>query len=201
MRMNKTSIHKAPSTAIIEIQTARLTLRQWRAEDRADFAVMNADPEVMRYFAKTLTTTESDQVAQRIESLIAAQGWGFWAVEKRDDNRFIGFVGLNRPDYPLPVESCVEIGWRLSKGQWGNGYATEAAKGALTVAFEKLNLPEVYAFTAPTNVKSQSVMQRLGMVNTHNNFAHPLVPAGHPLQEHVLYKIDRQTWLSTPRNP
>jgi len=199
--MNKTSINKAPGTSIIEIQTPRLKLRQWRAEDRADFAIMNADPQVMRYFTKTLTATESHQLAQRIESLIAEQGWGFWAVEKRGDNRFIGFVGLNRPDYPLPVKSCVEIGWRLAKDQWGNGYATEAANAALTVAFEKLNLPEVYAFTTLANVKSQSVMQRLGMVDTGNNFAHPLVPADHPLQEHVLYKIDRQTWFSTPRKP
>jgi RimJ/RimL family protein N-acetyltransferase len=181
-------------TKIIEIQTQRLKLRQWQPEDRPLFAEMNADPEVMKYFPQSLTHEQSAQMAQHMASLIAAQGWGFWAVELRESEQFIGFVGLNKPDYELPVTPCVEVGWRLRKKYWGHGYATEAGNASLVVGFETLRLPEIYAFTTLTNHKSQAVMQRLGMTNTRQNFMHPMVPKHHPLREHVLYKIDQSTW-------
>lgn len=88
----------------------------------------------------------------------------------------------------------MEIGWRLNKDYWGNGYATEAAKAVLNVAFNKLNLSEVYSFTSIANTKSQAVMERLGMVNTNKNFNHPMLPENSPLSEHFLYKIDKRSW-------
>ena len=180
---------------IIEIETLRLNLRQWRQEDRPAFARLNADPMVMRYYPGVLSAKESNAMAQKMERLIHKQGWGFWAVEKRDDQRFIGFVGLNKPAYELPVTPCVEIGWRLAKEYWGCGYASEAAKACLNVAFNRLNLSDVYSFTSLTNTKSQAVMQRLGMTNTHANFEHPMIPENHPLREHVLYRIAKPSWL------
>jgi RimJ/RimL family protein N-acetyltransferase len=185
---------------IIEIQTQRLTLRQWRAEDWPAFANLNADPVVMEYYPRVLSTQESNAMAHRIESLIAEKGWGFWAVENLDDKQFIGFVGLNNPTYKLPITDCVEIGWRLAKEYWGHGYATEAAQASLAVAFEKLNLTEVYSFASVANKKSHAVMQRIGMINTNNNFEHPIIPENHPLREHVLYKIDKQTWFNKEDN-
>ncbi|MCG6970933.1 MAG: GNAT family N-acetyltransferase [Gammaproteobacteria bacterium] len=178
---------------IIEPQTQRLKLRQWQPADRPHFARLNADPEVMKYFTHTLNPEQSMLMAQKMESKIAAYGWGFWAVEKRDSQQFIGFVGLNKPDYELPVSPCVEIGWRLAREYWGHGYATEAAQASLAVAFEKLQLPEIFAFTSLANQKSQAVMQRLGMRQLHN-FEHPMVPEHHPLREHVLFRIDQHSW-------
>ena len=90
---------------------------------------------------------------------------------------------------------AIEIGWRLSDRKWGKGYATEAAKEVLRFAFENLQLREVVSFTTVTNIKSQAVMKRIGMINTESNFMHPLVPDNHPLKEHVLYKITRPQWL------
>ena len=155
---------------------------------------MNADPEVMEYFPKILNEEESNDTARKFSSLIAQQSWGFWAVETRDKNEFIGFVGLNKPDYELPVSSCTEIGWRLAKEFWGKGYATEAAKEVLRFAFEELSLSEVYSFTVTSNEKSRAVMQRINMLNTSNNFQHPLIAKGHPLREHVLYKLSSEQW-------
>jgi RimJ/RimL family protein N-acetyltransferase len=179
---------------IIELTTPRLILRQWQTQDRSIFARMNADPDVMRYYPALLSTQESNALADRIENLIAIQGWGFWALEELTGGRFIGFTGLHHPDESLPCAPCVEIGWRLAKDYWGYGYATEAATVALSVAFEQLDCEEVYSFTALPNLKSQAVMQRLGMQDTGRNFKHPEVPEGHPLREHVLYCLSKEAW-------
>lgn len=181
------------------LETPRLYLRQWRASDFAVFAQINADPEVMRYFPKVLSTELSDVIARKCQQLIADNGWGFWAVglkhsSKPTDN-FIGFVGLNHTHIDLPCAPSIEIAWRLHKDYWGQGYATEAAKAAVQFAFKKLKLSEVVAFTAVINQPSQKVMQRLGMMDTLENFYHPMLNADHELAEHVLYKIKREQWL------
>jgi RimJ/RimL family protein N-acetyltransferase len=182
---------------IIEIETKRLKLRQWKMEDRPFFAVINADPIVMKYYPDILSEKESNDMAQKLESLIAQRGWGFWAVEKTDENKFIGFVGLHEPAYDLPVTPCVEIGWRLAREYWGHGYASEAAQASLGIAFDRIGLSEVYSFTSVSNKKSRAVMEKLGMVNTNENFKHPMISAKSPLQEHVLYKIDKQHWMGS----
>ncbi len=185
---------------IYELETDRLKLRQWRSEDYPMFAVMNADPIVMEYFPALLTVEESNGLATRMELIIAERGWGFWALEV--EGRFAGFVGLNEPGYPLPFSPCVEVGWRLAQEFWGRGYATEAATAALKFAFETLALTEVVSFTATQNLRSQSVMKRLNMQNTGENFDHPNVPIGHRLREHVLYRIGRSEFSKkSPKNP
>ena len=136
-------------------------------------------------------------MARKIQSLISARGWGFWAVEEKKSKRFLGFVGLHVPLPELPFSPCVEIGWRLAKEYWGKGYATEAAKASLEVAFGPLNLTEVYSFTPVGNTRSRAVMERLNMLNTRNNFEHPNVPVGNPLREHVLYKLTKERWNDT----
>ncbi|QDU54297.1 GNAT family N-acetyltransferase [Aeoliella mucimassa] len=180
--------------ALIEPETNRLLLRQWREEDLAPFAQLNGDATVMRYFPKTLTRSESDALAIKLQHRIAEQGWGFWAVELRDTGAFMGFVGLNRPDYALPIGPCVEIGWRMLQEYWGFGYATEAAQAALRVGFETLGLDEIVSYTATINLPSQRVMQRLGMQLDRDTFEHPLVPEGHPLRTHVVYRLTQQQW-------
>jgi RimJ/RimL family protein N-acetyltransferase len=179
---------------IYEFETDRLKLRQWRSDDYPLFAAMNADPIVMEHFPALLNPEESHALATRMETLISERSWGFWVLEVQ--GRFAGFVGLNEPGYPLPCSPCIEVGWRLAHEFWGYGYATEAAKVALRFAFETLQLTEVVSFTAVSNVRSQAVMQRLKMKNTGENFEHPKVPIGHPLREHVLYRIGRSDWKS-----
>ncbi len=182
-------------TKLIESTTKRLRLRQWQKDDLPVFARLNADAEVMKYYPETLSQLESNDMAERFEALLEYNGWGFWVVENLDEKRFMGFVGLNKPTYDLRVSPCVEIGWKLAKKYWGYGYATEAAKACLAVAFEKLDLPEVYSFTSVSNKKSQAVMERIGMINMEQNFDHPMMPKGSPLREHVLYKIDKKSWM------
>jgi ribosomal-protein-alanine N-acetyltransferase len=179
---------------IAELETNRLLLRQWVENDLPIFAALNSDHEVMEYFPALLSIEESNEIAEKCKSLISERGWGFWAVELKSSGEFIGFVGLHIPKPNLPYSPCVEIGWRLIKKSWGNGYATEAGQEALDYAFNTLNLSEVVSFTTISNIRSRSVMKRLGFSNTHQNFEHPDIQKGHPLSEHVLYKISKQEW-------
>ena len=180
------------------IETERLYLRQWQASDFAPFAEMNANPEVMEYFPKLLTTSMSNTIAKKCQTLIEDNGWGFWAVSRKSGSNksddFIGMVGLNNVHADMPFAPAVEIAWRLHKDYWGLGYATEAARAALDFAFTELALEDVVAFTAVINKRSQKLMQRIGMTDTQDNFSHPMLDADHRLVEHVLYKITRKQW-------
>jgi RimJ/RimL family protein N-acetyltransferase len=189
----------------IEFETERLCLRQWLVEDYEPFAALNADPRVMEFFPALLDRAASDFMADYCHSLIAERGWGFWAVERKDTREFIGFVGLHTPAPELPFSPCVEIGWRLAYQHWRRGFATEAAKASLRIGFDTLGLSEIVSFTVPQNLRSRAVMERIGMHNAHENFEHPLVPNGHPLRLHCLYRLSRQRWqareTSEPETP
>lgn len=181
-------------TEILEFETERLFLRQWNVSDLEPFAALNADARVMEFFPAPLDRSASDAMAERCRSSIAERGWGFWAVECKRTRRFAGFVGLHIPAARLPFSPCVEIGWRLAFECWGQGFATEAAKAALRVGFEVLNLREIVSFTATGNRRSQAVMRRIGLFETGETFEHPDIPPGHPLREHVLFCLSRREW-------
>ena len=179
-----------------EFDTQRLLLRQWRAADREPFAALNADPAVMAHFPARLTRQQSDATADYCERHIAQHGWGVWATEIQDTGEFAGIVGLNVPRDDLPISPCVEILWRLARAYWGQGFATEAARGALQIGFKDLNLAEIVAFTVPANTRSRAVMERLGMQRDAATFQHPGVPEG-PLRTHCNYRLSREQWLSS----
>jgi RimJ/RimL family protein N-acetyltransferase len=178
-----------------QLRTARLLLRPWLPSDRAPFAALNADPAVMEHFPAPLSRAESDALADASNDLINRQGWGRWALEVIDTGEFIGFTGLHRPTFKAPFMPAVEIAWRLSRRAWGHGYATEAATAALGFAFDQIGLDEVVSFTATVNLRSSAVMERLGM--THDpagDFDHPVLPPGHRLRRHVLYRLSATDW-------
>jgi RimJ/RimL family protein N-acetyltransferase len=175
---------------IPEIQTARLLLRSWRAEDREPFAAMNADPIVREYFRSVLSRSESDRFADGIEAEFAERGFGLWAVEIPGVVPFAGFTGLSVPSFQASFTPCVEIGWRLARERWGRGYATEAARAAIEYGFTRMRLDEIVAFTVPANTRSIRVMEKLGMKFA-GEFDHPAIAAGHPLRRHVLYRLRR----------
>jgi RimJ/RimL family protein N-acetyltransferase len=177
---------------VTELRTERLLLRGWRASDRAPYAALNADPLVLEHFPAPLTRAESDAHVDRMVAALDAQGWGLWAVEVPGEADFIGFIGLAVPGFEAPFTPCVEVGWRLVRSAWGQGYAPEGARAALAFAFDDLGLDEVVSFTAVPNAKSRRVMEKIGM--THDpaeDFDHPNVPDGSPIRRHVLYRIRR----------
>ncbi|HQR06720.1 MAG TPA: GNAT family N-acetyltransferase [Gemmatales bacterium] len=173
-----------------DLRTPRLLLRRWHPEDRVPFAQINADPRVMEHFPATLSREESNALVDRIDAHFAKHDFGFWAVELVGVAPFVGFVGLAVPRIEAHFTPCVEIGWRLAPEYWGQGIAVEVAQAALKYGFDTLQLKEIVAYTATTNMKSRRVMEKLDM--THDpadDFDHPSLPEGHPLRRHVLYRI------------
>lgn len=177
------------------LRTQRLVLRRWREDDREPFARMNADPEVVRYLRGPLDRAASDAFLDRIEKGFERYGFGLWAVEVADSGLFLGFTGLAVQTFPAHFTPAVEVGWRLARHAWGHGYATEAADAALEFAFTAAGLREVVSITTRTNQRSIAVMRRLGMTtDPAENFEHPLLPRGHPLRPHVLYRLTARVW-------
>jgi ribosomal-protein-alanine N-acetyltransferase len=157
------------------------------------FAELNADPVVMEHFPSTLTRSQSDEMIERIEASFDNEGLGLWAVEVMETGAFIGFTGLWTIPFDAHFTPATEVGWRLGRASWGHGYAPEAAAAALTDGFERVGLAEIVSMTTHGNLKSQRVMQKLGMVrDPADDFDHPNIAEGHPLRRHVLYRISRE---------
>jgi RimJ/RimL family protein N-acetyltransferase len=175
---------------VTEFCTPRLLLRHWRESDREPWALMGTDPEVMQHFPALLTRAESDTFVDRVGADLERRGWGLWAIEELATGRFLGFTGLNVPRFEAAFTPAVEVGWRLRRDAWSQGFATEAARGALTVAFDDLGLDELVSFTATTNVRSQAVMRPIGMTtDPEEDFDHPALAETSPLRRHVLYRL------------
>lgn len=179
-----------------ELTTERLLLRRWCEADRAPFAALNADPLVMRYFPAELTRTQSDDWLDTLTRHFEDHGYGMWALQRRGDGQLLGTVGLMWQRLPAPFTPALEVGWRLARRAWGQGYATEAARASLSHAFEVTDVPEVVSMTVPHNTASRAVMHRLGMVHDPaDDVDHPRVPVGSPLRRHVLYRMQRVRWV------
>jgi RimJ/RimL family protein N-acetyltransferase len=173
-----------------ELRTERLYLRRWQPSDRLPFAQLNGDSQVMEFFPGTLSRHESDAMVDRIEAHFERHGFGLWAVEIAGVINFAGFVGLAIPRFEAAFTPCIEVGWRLAAAFWGRGYATEGARAALDFGFRWLGAREILSFTVPANVRSRWVMEKLGMTHApEDDFDHPLLPEGHPLRRHVLYRL------------
>ena len=152
----------------MNIQTARLRIRDLTAADAEGLFRIYADPEVRRFIGGRPTQSieeQREQLAATLERQSREQpGYGRWGVETLADGLLVGVVILKHPpdaaDQPLPD---VEVGWHLGRFAWGNGYATEAARAILDHARDTLKLPIVYAIVLPDNVQSIRVAERLGM--------------------------------------
>jgi len=172
------------------IETERLILRQWRKDDLEPFAKLNADERVREFFLSTLSHKESYSLIEDFSSLIAKNGWGFWAVSCKKNDEFVGMIGLAEVTFSAPFTPAVEIIWELAYEHWRKGYATEGARAAIDFAFSKLELDEVVAFAKIGNQRSRKVMERIGMTyDPSDDFDHPKLPLNHPLRRHVLYRL------------
>lgn len=176
----------------IALRTSRLLLREWRDADYEPFAAINTDIEVAgAFYGPPPHRAASDAWIDHMRRHNDEHGFTYWAVEIPGEAALIGAVGIARVVAPgYAFAPAVEIGWRLAPSFWGNGYATEAARAALDDGFGRLGLREVVAFTLPFNERSRRVMARLGMRrDPAEDFDHPLIPEGHPMRRHVLYRL------------
>ncbi|MFC3420337.1 GNAT family N-acetyltransferase [Salinicoccus hispanicus] len=175
------------------IKTKRLILRDWQQSDITHFIRMNQDPDVRRYFPNVLSREASRQFVIDAQKDIEDRGFGLFAIERRDTGEFIGFTGIQvlEEDGPFRLDflPCIEIGWRLMKKHWNQGFATEAAVGVLKFAERHTDIKEIYALAAKRNFPSIHVMEKIGMSQL-ETFDHPLIADGHSLKKHIVYKLE-----------
>ena len=170
------------------IETERLVLRKWREEDRAPFAAMNADPVVMRYFKSVLARAESDVLVDRISAHFEKHGFSLFALERKADGAFLGFTGMLTGPADTPVAEDVEIGWRLAREYWRQGFAFEAASACIDWFWHHSDFPRLVSFTSDQNRPSQNLMQKLGFERRPDlDFDHPHVDPDSNLLRHVTY--------------
>lgn len=172
-------------------ESERLGFRRWKEEDRVLFEAMAADPDVMQFFPKLLNEEESNRLINRFEAHMDNKGYTMWAVERKKDGGFIGFIGLLEITMEIEGKGSAEIGWRLDKQFWKQGYAVEGALACISYAFGPLAMDQIYSFTSTINQASETVMRRVGMVKV-GEFEHPKLDEDSPLKKHVLYKINRR---------
>lgn len=171
------------------IETERLILRRWRETDREPLAALYADPRVMEWSGRGLRTrAESDAQMDRFQRQLDDLGYGLLALERKADGIFLGFVGLALVGHGPPAPPGVEFVWWMVPAAWGFGFASEAALAVMADGFDRLELPEILALTAKTNLRSQAVMQRIGLSRRPDlDFDHPALAEGNPLRAHLVY--------------
>jgi RimJ/RimL family protein N-acetyltransferase len=174
----------------MNLETERLLLRRWEPDDLKPFAAINADPEVMEHLLPRLSRAETATMIEAFDERFERDGFGFWALELREEGELIGFTGLRRVPEAMPFAPAVEVGWRLARSRWGAGLASEAARASIDWGFRELDLDEIVAYTTPGNVRSWSLMERLGMTrDPDGDFPHPGIPPGDPRSGHILYRL------------
>ena len=178
------------------IATERLVLRSWREEDVDPFYAINSDPEVMATLGPVMSRDEVAATIERMQSIEAEQGHCFWALERREDARLIGWCGAISGSVG-PIVGQLEIGWRLARDAWGQGYVTEAAHATLDWLYANCSDDTVWAITSVGNTRSRAVMERLGMTyRPELDFAHPKLAEDDPLRPHVTYALTRAAWVA-----
>lgn len=148
------------------METERLRLRTWDEALEAEFVSVTNTPAVMRWLGGVMDEATMAAAFERIRGFDRDHGHTFWAVERREDDALLGFCGLKRVNAPggEHLHGAFEIGWRLREDAWGQGYASEAARRSLELAFDSFGARFVVALTVPGNIASQKVMTRIGMV-------------------------------------
>jgi ribosomal-protein-alanine N-acetyltransferase len=144
------------------LETERLVLRRWTAEDAGPLFEMCRDAEVMRYIGDGRPWPGVERAREWLGRNLAAyaeHGYGGHAVLEKAGGRLVGSCGLNPPREGMPE---VELGYVFARDCWGKGYATEAARACLRYAFEELRLSKVVARVTPEHTPSRRVLEKIG---------------------------------------
>jgi RimJ/RimL family protein N-acetyltransferase len=179
------------------LETERMILREFTADDEDRIVELDSDPEVMFWINGGRPTPRAEVRDDVLPHWMAYYdrpgGYGFWAAEEKSDGRFLGWFHF-RPGHDRPASDGAELGYRLRRAEWGRGYATEGSRALIRKGFEELGLDRVFAETLAINVASRRVMEKAGL--RYLRTFHQDWPDRIPGDEHgdVEYALTRAEW-------
>jgi len=196
-----------------DLITSRLRLRSWRESDFEPHVMWEADHRVNEFLPFLGAPRTEEASREQIARFLATpaekrQEWARewvratnqkqypeWAVEVSGIANVIGAIGFAMDTFESDFTPCVEIGWRFAPEYWGKGYATEAARAALSYGFTTLGLSEIFSMSALGHRRSFALMERIGLRYV-KDFEFPTLPEDHHLRPYALYKLTRAEWAA-----
>ncbi|WP_297693033.1 GNAT family N-acetyltransferase [uncultured Eudoraea sp.] len=171
------------------IETPRLILREFTVDDAYKIWELNSDPEVIKYTGDPpFENVENARDFLNNYKDYENNGFGRWAVIKKDSNTFLGWCGLK-----LNEQNLIDLGFRFFRREWNKGYATEAAKACLEYGFMELNIKEIIGRVAMKNTGSIKVLEKLSMEYWKNDSCKGI-------ENSLYYKISKEQYLKNTQN-
>lgn len=167
----------------------RLGFRNWRLTDIDPMHEINSDEKVMEFFPGLPTISQTTEFVERMKKQFEDNKFCYFAVEKLEDNKFIGFIGLCEQSYNAEFTPCIDIGWRITSKEWHKGFATEGAKRCLEYGLNDLKIETIYSIAPKINTKSEHIMTKIGLQKQYE-FEHSLLTNNDRLKICVLYKTE-----------
>lgn len=167
----------------------RLGFRNWDLTDIDKMHEINSDEKVMEFFPSIPTKEQTTLYVERMMKQFEDKGFCYFAVDKLENNEFIGFIGLSEQTYIADFTPCVDIGWRIKYSAWNKGFASEGAKKCLDFALNVLKLETIYSIAPKINLKSEHIMKKIGLKKQYE-FEHSLLTNCDKLKTCVLYKSE-----------
>lgn len=167
--------------------TPRLGFRRWQAIDLEAFTAINTDAEVMRFFQQQLPKAATQAMMERMERLYEDKGFCYFAVDILESQALLGTIGLGWKTFVADFTPAVDIGWRIGKRWWNQGFSTEGAAACLDYA-RQLQIPKVVSMASTGNLASIQVMKKIGM-HYWKEFDHPDLQDSPDIQRCTLYQI------------
>ena len=144
------------------LETQRLCLREMQQADYSALCKIMQDKDVMYAYEHAFSDDEVQEWLNKQLCRYRDDGFGLWAVIRKENEEMIGQCGLTMQDYN--GTQVLEVGYLFQKAHWHKGYAAEAAVACKEYAFNTLNAHEVFSIIRDTNIASQNVAKRNGMV-------------------------------------
>lgn len=167
-------------------ETEHLCLRALTLDDRTDLCEILQDAETMYAYEHAFSDVEVDEWLERQLARYKKDGFGLWAVIRKEDGAFVGQIGLTMQD--VGGQMVPEVGYLLKRKYWHMGFATEAAVGCRDHAFDVLKLDTVYSIIRENNAASRAVAERNGMTVVDRMVKHYY----NMDMPHLVYRVTRQ---------
>lgn len=164
--------------------TERLAAERMTEGHRDELRAMDLDPRVMRTLGGVRSEEQSREYLDRNLEQWRRHGYGIWVLRTPEDGAFAGRAGLRNIE--IDIGEVVELAYALLAEHHGRGLATEVSRAILGIAFERVGLDEVVAFTQPENLRSRRVMEKCGFSFEREIQRGPWL--------HVLYRLPRAGW-------